>query len=111
MVGTTLVFSKRVKVGTDANNNPTYEIATITVANCLIAPIREPLPTHEQQAISQDRDRLRVHMPKTSTDDVSDSTVAWDGKNYMIDSDSTVFMPENTPGQWNRYYLAEAISG
>lgn len=111
MVGTTLVFNRRVQADTDAMGNPTYEINPITVPNCLIAPMHEPQNAHEQQGKTDTRERLRIHMPKTSNDDVSGSTVVWDGKTYQVDNSSVKFMDENTPGQWNRYFMAEAING
>lgn len=111
MVGTTLVFNKRVPVGVDEMNNPTYQNTPITVPNCLIAPMHEPQNAHEQQGKTDTRERLRIHMPKTSNDDVSGSTVVWDGKTYQVDNSSVKFMDENTPGQWNRYFMAEAING
>ena len=111
MVGITLVFNKRVQVGTDAMNNPTWEISPITIDNCLVSPELEPAPIREQQAKSQTRERVRIHLPKTSTDDISDSTVVWDAKTFMVDSMATKFMDENTPGAWNRYFRAEAVNG
>lgn len=111
MVGTTLVFTKRVQVGTDEMNDPTWETTTITVDDCLIAPELEPIPQREQQAKTQQRDRIRIHLPKTSTDDVASSTVDWGGKTFMVDSINTIFMAGNTPTRWNRYFRAEAING
>lgn len=94
----------------DEMNNPTWVIKAISVDNCLVAPELEPMILPEQQAKTQTRDRIRIHMPLTSTDDVSNSTVVWSGKTFIVNSSATVFMPENTPGQWNRYFRAEAIN-
>lgn len=110
MKGITLTFSKQVAAGTDALNNPTFTSTDIEVDDCLIAPITEPLNAREQQAITQSRDQVRIHMPKASTDDVSNSDVTYGGKTFHLDSDSVVFMDENTPTRWNRYFRAEAIN-
>jgi hypothetical protein len=111
MVGTTLTFTKKVAAGKDALNNDTYETTDVAVDDCLIAPITEPVSAREQQAKEQSRDQIRIHMPKASTADVANSNVTWDGKVFKLDSDSTVFMNENTPTRWNRYFRAEAING
>lgn len=111
MIGITLTFTKQTAGGTDALNNPTYTTTEIEVDNCLIAPITEPSSAREQQAMEQSKDQVRIHLPKTCTDDVSDSDVEWDGKVFHIDSDSVKFMDENTPTKWNRYFRAERING
>lgn len=109
--GTTLTFTKKVQVGTDSLNNPTYETSEIVIDNCLVAPIIEPVSAREQQAKEQSRDQIRIHLPKASTADVANSNITWNGKTFKVDSDSTVFMDENTPGDWDRYFRAEAING
>lgn len=109
MKGVTLTFTKQVESGTDALNNPTFTPTTIEVDDCLIAPITEPVTAREQQALNQSRDQVRIHMPKTSTDDVSNSDVVYGGKTFHLDSDSVVFMNENTPTRWNRYFRAECV--
>jgi hypothetical protein len=111
MVGTTVTFIKKVANGTDDLNNPTYTTQNVQVADCLIAPITEPSNAREQQAMDQSRDQVRIHLPKASTADVSDSTFVYDGKTFTVDSDSVVFMADNTPTRWNRYFRAECING
>lgn len=61
--------------------------------------------------MEQSRDQVRIHLPKAYTGDVSDSNVAWNGKLFKVDSDSVVFMNENTPTRWNRYFRAECVNG
>ena len=111
MVGTTLTFIKKVQDGTDEFNNPVWDTEEVEVEDCLIAPIIEPSTAREQQAMDQAKDQVRIHMPKASTADVSNSTVEWDGKTFTLDSDSVVFMNENTPTRWNRYFRAECLNG
>lgn len=111
MTGTTLTFVKKVANGTDSFNDPTYTTTEVEVEDCLIAPITEPATAREQQAMEQSKDQVRIHMPKASTEDVSDSDVVWDGKTFHTDSDSVVFMDENTPTRWNRYFRAESVNG
>ena len=111
MKGMTLTFTKRSATGTDAMGNATYSTSDIAVDDCLIAPITEPSTAREQQAITQSRDQVRIHLPKLFTGDVSDSDVTYDGKVFHLDSDSVVFMADNTPTRWNRYFRAEAING
>lgn len=105
-----LDFNKRIAVGTDDFNNPMYETEVITVDGCLIAPITEPANAREQQAMHQNREQVRIHLPKSFTGDVSESDVLYDGKVFHLDSDGTAFMMENTPTKWNRYIRAERIN-
>lgn len=110
MTGVTLVFTKKVDGETkDAFGNPIPTTESITIDDCLIAPITEPVSAREEQAISQGRVQVRIHLPKTSDADVSDSDVEWGGKTFHLDTDSVVFMNENCPTRWNRYFRAEAI--
>lgn len=109
MIGMQLVFKQRVEQSRDALNNPVYGTQDITVDDCLVAPITEPSSAREQQAMDQSRDQIRIHLPKAFDGDVSGSTVQYDGKTFKVDSDSVVFMLENTPTRWNRYFRAEAV--
>lgn len=111
MKGLKITFNKQVTVKFDDFNNPITEVIKIAVDDCLIAPVTEPVSAREQQAISQARDQVRVHLPKTFTGDVSASTFVYDGKTFTLDSDSVVFMLENTPTRWNRYLRAECLTG
>jgi hypothetical protein len=111
MIGITLTFVKQVPGALDALNNLTYTTTNVTVSDCLIAPITEPTSAREQQAMEQSRDQVRIHLPKTSTADVTDSDVTYDGKVFHLDSDSVIFMNDNTPTRWNRYIRAECING
>lgn len=106
-----LTFERKVATGKDALNNDTYTRQEIAVDDCLVAPITEPTSARESQALSQSRDQIRIHLPKSFTGDVSNSDVEYDGKVFHLDSDSVVFMAENTPTRWNRYIRAEAIHG
>lgn len=111
MKGISLTFVKQIAGAKDAMNNPTYTTQDITVADCLVAPIREPMSDKEQQAMNQSLDQIRIHIPKTYTGDVGGSSVEWGGKTFQVDSDSIVFMNENTPTRWNRYFRGECVNG
>lgn len=111
MTGTTLTFTLNTQTGTDSMGNPIFSKANVPVADCLIAPISEPATAREVQAMRQSKDQVRIHIPKAYTGDLSNSDVVWDGKTFHLDSDSVVFMNENTPTRWNRYFRAEAING
>jgi len=110
MKGMTLVFKKDVETGLNQFNEPITETQEISVDDCLIAPVTEPTTAREQQAISQSRIQMRIHIPKAFDGDVSNSTVDYDGKTFEVDSDSVSFMLENTPTRWHRYFRAEAIT-
>lgn len=111
MKGITLTFVKQTSSTTDSLNNPVYATTNIVIDDCLIAPITEPVSAREVQAMEQSRDQVRIHLPKASTEDVADSDITWDGKVFHIDSDSVVFMDENTPTRWNRYFRGECVNG
>lgn len=109
--GMPITFTKQVADGTDSLNDPTYTTQEITVDDCLVAPITEPANARETQALEQSRDQVRVHLPKTNTQDISDSTFIYQGKTFKVDSASVSFMNENTPGRWNTYFRAECVNG
>lgn len=111
MKGITLTFAVKTPNGTDGFNNPTYETEDVEVDDCLIAPIIEPANAREQQAMSQNREQVRIHLPKAYAGEIGNSDVIWNGKTFHVDSDSTKFMDENTPTRWNRYFRAELING
>jgi len=111
MKGITLTFVKQVPGAPDAMGNMVNTVTNIDVADCLIAPITEPVSAREQQAVEQSKDQIRIHIPKTYDGDISDSDVAWGGKVFHLDSDGVPFMAGNTPGRWNRYIRAEVING
>lgn len=109
MKTTTLIFTKTVQGSEyDAFGNPLTSTKQISVDGCLIAPITEPTSQREEQAMAQGKIQVRIHLPKTFDGDVSDSDVEWNGKIFHLDSDSVVFMDENCPTEWNRYFRAEA---
>lgn len=105
----TLTFKKKVEGAKDALGNPIFTTQDVKVEGCLIAPITEPTNDRETQAMAQGRKQVRIHLPKTFTGDVSNSTVNWNGDNWRIDSDNVSFMAENCPTNWNRYFRGEAI--
>lgn len=111
MVGMEITFTKKVPGAVDDLNNPTYTTEEITVEDCLVAPITEPTTAREQQAMTQAKDQVRVHMPKASTEDVGGSSFEYDGKTFTLDSSSVKFMDGNTPTRWNRYFRAECLNG
>lgn len=108
MKTTTLIFKCQRATGVDDFNDPVYEDYNVCVDGCLIAPVTEPMTRAENQALQQGKNQVRIHLPKTFTGDVSNSRVEWDGIVWRVDSDSTCFMNENCPTQWNRYFRAEA---
>jgi hypothetical protein len=110
MVGMEITFIQKVAGAVDDLNNPTYTTQDVVVDDCLVAPITEPTTAREQQAMEQSKDQVRVHMPKTSTADVGDSTFVYDGKTFKLDSSAVKFMDGNTPTRWNRYFRAESVN-
>lgn len=106
-----MTFKIQKKIGVDLLNDPIYEYDEITVEDCLIAPISEPSNAREQQAMEQNREQVRIHLPKAFTGDVSNSDFIWLGKRFHVDSDSVAFMDVNTPTRWNRYFRAERVNG
>ena len=91
----TLTFNKQVQNGTDSFNNPTYET--------------EPTNEREAEALRQEIMQVRIHLPKSFTGDVGNSTVEYSGITWRVDSNSVQFMDENCPTQWNRYFRGEAL--
>jgi flagellar biosynthesis/type III secretory pathway ATPase len=110
MKGITLQFKKRVEVTRDDMNNPVTNIVGIEVDDCLIAPYRVPTELRENQAITQTRDEVEIHLPKDFDGDLADSYVAWDGKIYQLDSGGEKYMDENTPTRWNRNLRGESVA-
>ena len=110
MKGMPITFTKKDYSGTsrDSFGNIIPVDKTIVVEDCLVGPITEPVSEREEQAMAHGKIQVRVHLPKTCTDDVADSSFVYDGKTFTLDSDSVVFMEENCPTRWNRYFRAEA---
>lgn len=108
--GMTLTFQRKVKAGVDGMNNPVYDTENVTVDDCLVAPV-VPSAAPEQQAMTQTRRLIEIHLPKTFTGDVGGSTVAYAGETYRVDDSGAVYMEANTPGRWNRNFRAEVING
>lgn len=112
MIGMTLNFKKRVATGAkDSFNNPVYSESTISIADCLIAPVTEPIDRVESAALDRDVTVVRIHLPKADTRDVSNSTVVYDGEEFRIIGKPVKFMDANTPTRWNRYLRAEVVNG
>ena len=110
MTGMQITFNIEHQTGVDAMGNPVMGTTQKTIDDCLIAPITEPTNAREQLALEQAKDQIRIHLPKTCSDDVANSTIIYNEKVFKIDSDSVVFMTANTPTRWNRYFRAEAIT-
>ena len=106
-----IVFKKQVAGAVDDLNDPTYSTTDITIEDVLVAPITEPSNARESLALEQSRDQVRVHLPKTNTQDISDSSFVYEGKTFKVDSASVSFMDANTPTRWNTYFRAECING
>lgn len=111
MIGMAITFTKQVASGTDQFNDPTYSTEDITIEDCLVGPMTEPLTARENQALQQARDQVRVHLPKTNTEDIADSTFVYDGKTFTVDSSGVKLMDGNTPTRWNKYFRAECVNG
>lgn len=110
MKGMTLIFKKKIQAGTDGMNNAVYNTQDISVDDCLVAPI-VPSAAPEQQAMTQTRRLIEIHLPKTFTGDVGGSTVEYMAEAYRVDDSGAVYMEDNTPGRWNRNFRAELING
>lgn len=108
--GITLTFVHKIKTGEDGMNNPVFNTENVEVDDCLVAPV-VPSAAPEQQAMTQTRGQIEIHLPKTFTGDIGGSTVDWDGQTYRVDNSGAKFMTENTPGRWNRFFRAEVIRG
>lgn len=109
MQGVALTFQKDVQITEDDFNDPVIARQDVVIEDCLIAPIVEPANAREQQAIDQSKLQVRIHLPKATSEDISNSNLIYDGEVFRVDNDSVVFMDENTPTRWNRYFRAEAI--
>lgn len=108
--GMQLTFKRKIKAGVDGMNNPVYNTENVEVEDCLVAPV-VPTAAPEQQAMTQTRALIEIHLPKTFAGDVGGSTVEYMGRTYRVDNSGAVYMPENTPGRWNRNFRAEVING
>lgn len=103
-----ITFNKKIESDKDDFGNSTFTTEEVVVDGCLVGPTSEPLSKRDTEAMDQGVIRVRVHLPKTFTGDVSDSTFVYQGKTFRVDSCGVEFMTENCPTQWNRYFGAEA---
>ena len=109
MRGMPITFVKEFQSDTDEMNNPIHTKLDMVVDDCLVAPITEPASAREQQAMHQQKDQVRIHLPKAFDGDISGSTFVYNYKEFRVDSDSVSFMRGNTPTRWNRYFRAEFV--
>lgn len=107
-----LEFTKRVATGEkDGLNNPKYSEQTFTISDCLVAPASEPLDRVESSALDRNMSILRVHLPKSDSTSVENTSFNYGGRKWEVIGDPVPFMNENTPTMWNRYLRAESVNG
>lgn len=56
-------------------------------------------------------DTVTVHLPKTYTASVAGCEFEFCGKRYKVEGDPAGYMPELTPGRWNRRVTARRVGG
>lgn len=108
MKGMTLKFSIKNQVGTNAMGDPIISRSVIVISDCLVEPVNDT-PRRDQMALDQGVDQVRVHIPKNCNAKLGGATFMYDGKVFMVDSDSVEYMIWNTPTRWNRNFKAQAV--
>lgn len=56
-------------------------------------------------------DTVTVHLPKAYTASVAGCEFEIRGERYKVEGDPTGYMPELTPGRWNRRVTARRVEG
>lgn len=105
--GTKITLYDRVQNGVDGFNAPIYEETQVTVENILICPVMtDDIVTDTQMQGKQQEYELCI--PKTDTN-------MWENRRVYIPGMGMFktfgflqsWMPENTPGPWNRKIKAK----
>lgn len=63
--------------------------------------------TRENSAVEQ----ITIHLPKAYTKSVAGCLFVIDGQEFAVQGDPVGYMPENTPGDWNRPVYATRVEG
>lgn len=110
MNGTTVTVLRDVENGTDEFGSPVATVMTEQVDNVLIAPVSDK---DLSGSIRPDgiEVALVLHFPKTYTTSLRGTRIKLDGQTYAVIGDPVGYMPENTPGPWNRPVQVERIEG
>jgi hypothetical protein len=85
------------------------------VSGCLLSPISSEDMVFPN--VRQDKTTVRVDLPKIFLKSVSNAELTFentnsylDGRKFKVVGNTVGFMPENTPGRWNRFIFAEEIA-
>lgn len=100
-----------VQTGRDAHGAPTYEETREVVPGCLMEPVSTQDSIEARQA--GDSVLAHLHIPKTYTASLAGCDVIdAEGRRWHVVGDPQPYMPENTPGPWNRMVdLSDARAG
>lgn len=102
---TTVVFHKRIQEGTRPDGQPLWGWESLPIEGCLYTIDRPE--TQDEQHRYQSDDRLTVHIPKGNDHiDFSGYIVGIGGSAYVVEGNAVTYMPENTPGAFNRTVTA-----
>ncbi len=99
-----------VEMGTDSMNEPIVELREEAKP---VRVITSPGSSAELDATRPDGVRVSwtLHFPKTYTNSLRACRVKLFGIVYRVIGDPQPYMPENTPGMWNRPVEVEAVDG
>lgn len=68
--------------------------------------------------VNTEENEIRIDIPKSCVDNLSNAIVdfvntgsIYDGRVFKVIGDSSFLMPENTPGDWNRYIFLREVHG
>ena len=104
--GTTVTVTRKAMTGRDEMGEPVFTDATETVRNVL---------WHRATADDMDQStrlfgvvcNMVFDFPKTYNESLEGCTISLDGKDYRVVGDyAEWYMPENTPGPWNKKAMA-----
>jgi hypothetical protein len=91
------------------------EYSNEVVSGCLFSPISSEDMIFPK--VQQDKTTVRIDIPKTFLKSLSNAELTFentnsylDGRTFKVVGNTVGFMPENTPGRWNRFIFAQEIA-
>ncbi|MCD8211913.1 MAG: hypothetical protein LUC17_02680 [Oscillospiraceae bacterium] len=110
--GETATLYRKVSTGTDEMGEPIVEWAAEELDNVLFSQAYE----NENYIIDGTRpdgtiDTATLHVPKTFTDSLKNCEIEVQGARWTVIGDGKGYMPENTPGPWNRPIKLRRVDG
>lgn len=110
IAGTTVTVLIPTAASVDEFNNEALEWGRLEVQNVLVAPA-DTADVVDSNRPDGNRARLILHFPKAFSASLRNCRVEVLGKVWEVEGDPQPFMPDLTPGVWNRPVKVVRVDG